>query len=408
MNSVEVIPNTIDVTPHADEASLLRFGAGNTFEKLIDFVDQDEFSFVHGECWSVGVGGFFLHGGLHAGALTDLYGYGNETLRSLIMVTANGTKFTFTEPRQRISDGESGPARYTREPVLVKDANGQVVTGYEELWDAIRCAGSSFGIVTEMTIQLYSKPEPYVWFIHVRLDQERSFKLFNDAALDDQVTLHLYYVGGYEGVLQMSLRDGSTRPAVNYRQCLNWLGKWFRSNGMPLWRLTRYFLSSNTALSLATRIQLGGIQGRKDLGGSYPESGGWVSSSLTVPLSSPNKDAIMAWYRQKTGTTTDSDCWLLFQALDTRYSAGDRTLYVDYTCSPAENYKEYLRDMEREIQTLFPEAVRYVNVPIDMVNDEENDNMVTRYYHNHEQLSSIKTMYDPDSVFAPFQGIKPL
>ena len=59
------------------------FETGNTFRDLFRMIDRRRFSIVHGACHAVGVGGFYLHGGLHMNSLTALYGWGNETIVSM-------------------------------------------------------------------------------------------------------------------------------------------------------------------------------------------------------------------------------------------------------------------------------------------------------------------------------------
>ena len=100
LNQIQMLDNTIDDSPHDTERKVLKTGTGNTFRQLLKFTGKDDYSYVHGECHSVGVGGFYLHGGAHAGILTEKYGFGNESIRELEMVTADGSILQFTEKKQ--------------------------------------------------------------------------------------------------------------------------------------------------------------------------------------------------------------------------------------------------------------------------------------------------------------------
>ena len=60
-SDAEIVDNAIDDTPHATEGKLLTFGSGLTFSQLFPVARPSQYSFVHGECASVGVGGEF-HG----------------------------------------------------------------------------------------------------------------------------------------------------------------------------------------------------------------------------------------------------------------------------------------------------------------------------------------------------------
>jgi FAD/FMN-containing dehydrogenase len=125
LDNIEMIDNTIDTDPFNTEGKLLRVGTGNTFGNIFSVVDKDKYSFLHGECYSVGVGGFYLHGGANAGIGSLKYGFGNETIHSMKMVTGDGSILTFTEPRTRQkAAAEGGITRYDRDPVQVTDEAG--------------------------------------------------------------------------------------------------------------------------------------------------------------------------------------------------------------------------------------------------------------------------------------------
>jgi hypothetical protein len=63
--------------------------------------------------------------------------------------------------------------------------------------------------------------------------------------------------------------------------------------------------------------------------------------------------------------------------------------------------------MEMEIEDLFPDISRYVNVPIRMENEEGDRMLIRRYFNDLDELEKLKAQYDPKNMFSPYQGIKP-
>ena len=103
----------------------LTTGAGNNMRQLLDALPAG-LMIVHGQCPTVGAGGLFLHGGYHT-SLTLKYGRGNDTVTAMEVVTANGTVL-------QLSDA-SPPAQ-------------------QDLWRAMRQAGSSFAVATRITVKV--------------------------------------------------------------------------------------------------------------------------------------------------------------------------------------------------------------------------------------------------------------
>jgi hypothetical protein len=122
----------------AGGAWVAEFGAGNRFVDLADVIDPARFSYVHGECDEVGVGGYYLHGGIHAGALTRRLGWGNASLVEMEVVLADGR-------------------------VLLLGPNA---TEHAALWRAMRLAGSSFGVATRLAVRLHEEPEPTSFMLY--------------------------------------------------------------------------------------------------------------------------------------------------------------------------------------------------------------------------------------------------
>ena len=103
---------------------------------------------------------------------------GNESIRELEMVTADGSILEFREKRRK--KNTTGYLDYYRDQVQVR-RDGVEVTGkqYSDLWDAMRVAGSSFGVVTSFTFQIFKGHEPPVFFLLIRLSEEDQLGKFS-------------------------------------------------------------------------------------------------------------------------------------------------------------------------------------------------------------------------------------
>lgn len=66
-------------------------GPGSTWGRVQRFIPTAMFSYPHGQCRSVGVGGFLLAGGVNWLGTFNKYGFGAESVLSMKVVTANGT-----------------------------------------------------------------------------------------------------------------------------------------------------------------------------------------------------------------------------------------------------------------------------------------------------------------------------
>ena len=128
MNSVEL------TTDPSTDKHYLTFGTGAIFGDLLKVAPETDYTFVHGECYSVGVGGYYLHGGINAGYGSALYGWGGQSVREMEVVFANSSSTT------------------------VQDAT---------LIGHLTRAGSSFGIVTKIKIEIYKHPSPKLWFVPI-------------------------------------------------------------------------------------------------------------------------------------------------------------------------------------------------------------------------------------------------
>ena len=134
--------NTTYIQPHMTVGTGLTWGAVLDKLALIREYSKVDLITVHGQCTSVGVAGFSLHGGMHFGGLSSLYGLGSDNILGLTAVVANGSIVELSDEICTVDgvglDPHSDSCR--------------------SLWVAIRQAGSSYGIVTSMQVKLHPRP----------------------------------------------------------------------------------------------------------------------------------------------------------------------------------------------------------------------------------------------------------
>ena len=65
-------------------------GPGAQWKAVKEVLPPSKFTYVHGQCGSVGVGGFLLGGGVNP-ATSARYGFGADNVDEYTVVTANGS-----------------------------------------------------------------------------------------------------------------------------------------------------------------------------------------------------------------------------------------------------------------------------------------------------------------------------
>jgi FAD/FMN-containing dehydrogenase len=122
----------------------MTIGTGLVWGEVLKYlrnIDRDLIT-VHGQCTAVGVAGYSLHGGVHFGGLSELYGLSSDNILALTAVVANGSIVELSGSSCMI-DGVS--MAYSEE--------------CRGLWFGFRGAGSSFGVVTSLKLKLYRETE---------------------------------------------------------------------------------------------------------------------------------------------------------------------------------------------------------------------------------------------------------
>jgi FAD/FMN-containing dehydrogenase len=65
-------------------------GPGGTWKQVLETIPPTKFTLIHGQCTSVGVGGYILGGGINAAGTTERYGAAIEHVDRYTMVDAKG------------------------------------------------------------------------------------------------------------------------------------------------------------------------------------------------------------------------------------------------------------------------------------------------------------------------------
>ena len=121
----------------------LILGPGSTWARVQNYVPKDKYTMVHGQCLSVGVGGFLLAGGYNLIGITQRYGTGAMNVLQFTMVDAKGRIIIASENNITSLNPITG-------------RHYQIKENYD-LFRSLQIAGSSFGIVTEFHYQIFNE-----------------------------------------------------------------------------------------------------------------------------------------------------------------------------------------------------------------------------------------------------------
>jgi len=166
LNKVKLV--TTSLSPTGLAAYL---GPGSTWGRVQSIIPTEYYSYPHGQCKSVGVGGYLLGGGVNWLGTFNKYGYGAESVLRLQVVTANGT----------IVDVE--PGRSTMYPAYPHETKTVVRHSYHnDLFYAMRGAGASYGIATEFLYKINREPETLPAAVMVWVDKSEDLQNIRRAA----------------------------------------------------------------------------------------------------------------------------------------------------------------------------------------------------------------------------------
>merc|ERR1712106_133892 len=140
-NKLEMVDTALSPTGKA-----LNLGPGRLWGDVLEFAPPEKYSYPHGQCRSVGVGGYLLGGGVNWLGTYNKYGYGAEHVLKMKVVLADGSVAWVDKDKTDIFF----PAASIRTISHTESNN---------LFFALRGAGSSFGVVTEFLYMINQTPE---------------------------------------------------------------------------------------------------------------------------------------------------------------------------------------------------------------------------------------------------------
>jgi len=145
----------------------LRLGPGRQWGDVLDFASPEKYSYPHGQCKSVGVGGYLLGGGVNWLGTYNKYGYGAEHILEMKVVLADGSI-----------------AWVNKDKTSIFYPTNKIVTHTESnnLFFALRGAGSSFGVVTEFLYMINETPESKPAVLLCWVENEADLTAIHNAA----------------------------------------------------------------------------------------------------------------------------------------------------------------------------------------------------------------------------------
>merc|ERR1711936_719237 len=127
-------------TSQIDTGLALKLGPGLIWGDVLEFAPPTRYSFPHGQCRSVGVGGYLLGGGVNWLGSYNKYGYGAEHVLAMNVVLADGS---IGNVDSRATSIEHPIPRWIPH------------AGNNDLFSGLRGAGSSMAVVTEFLYMIY-------------------------------------------------------------------------------------------------------------------------------------------------------------------------------------------------------------------------------------------------------------
>lgn len=119
-------------------------GAGATWGEVLRVIPPSEYSYPHGQCRSVGVAGYLLGGGVNWLGTYNKFGYGAESVLSMRVVLADGSIAAVSPDKTAIEFPQARTILHTEN---------------NNLFFALRGAGSSYAVVTEFLYIIHHTPE---------------------------------------------------------------------------------------------------------------------------------------------------------------------------------------------------------------------------------------------------------
>lgn len=186
------------------ERGFVDVGAGLVWREVLPHLTRRGLVAVHGQCTSVGVAGFALNGGVHFGGLSELFGLASESILALNLVIANGSFVRITEASCFIDGSEVGRC--------------------SDLKRALKGAGgSSFGIVTEIRLKVFERPQLQTFLSIISVNIEDSVTAANRVhsfmnELPPGISVTLFGVDKYFKAITFILKFASNPFSAAYSE----------------------------------------------------------------------------------------------------------------------------------------------------------------------------------------------
>jgi len=142
--------------PEIETGRAAWLGTGARWGDILRAIDPKQYSYPHGQCKSVGVGGFLLGGGVNWLGTYNKYGYGAENVVKMKAVLANGDIVMVDKDYVYYEDRK---VPHTEE---------------NNLFFGLRGAGSSLAIVTRFYYIIHTEPETRPAIVLIWLDNEEA------------------------------------------------------------------------------------------------------------------------------------------------------------------------------------------------------------------------------------------
>ena len=170
INVIELLPEEEVPEKYALEPGvrLARLGTGNLWKDVLKVLPQDRYTMVHGQCLTVGVGGYLLKGGFNYLGGSARHGNGARHVVRYTMVSPKGE--IMVVDRDGVTKFNEG--RNEVETVPFEHDN--------DLFYGLKIAGTSLGIVTEFLYKIFEEPEPTPVYVPVTVRNSEDLMKFRN------------------------------------------------------------------------------------------------------------------------------------------------------------------------------------------------------------------------------------
>lgn len=173
MNQMSLIPRG-PLDKQDPEGPSLILGPGLRWGQVLEKYPREKYTYLHGQCHSVGVGGFLLGGGYNGGT-SQRYGRGSEHVLNYRMVDAEGNIVSVNKDNATVIDPDNGS--------IIR-----VVDNYDgvDLFTSLQHAGASYGITTQFQYRIYEEPEVHPTHIPIYLTSWEDMEAFEKMAFENE------------------------------------------------------------------------------------------------------------------------------------------------------------------------------------------------------------------------------